>query len=188
MLLFYSLYYILLLSQCFYQLYKCLYLHCMHPIMLSCPTTMLVISALLLPYVSSSDYDDTLMGKAIAQTFALSSGAAGVQYNAKCQQRIKGLMQRTSIPYNITSLRWNTTDEELLHIAILASIAHISPWQRVVKNPALILLDDSGKLLPLYSISSMESNIMLCVICTLLAVIASIHILSIRPAVGDSIS
>lgn len=123
---------------------------------------------------------------AFAKTFALSSGSTGIQYNAQCLQRVRGLMQRHSISTVVSELRWNTTDDDLMRLAILAATAHISPWQRLAKDPALILLDDSGKLMPMYAISSMESNILLCVICTLLAVIASIHILSIRPSNGDT--
>ena len=130
---------------------------------------------------------DSVFTSAFSKTFALSSGADNVEHNVEALSRIEMLMTRHSIPLNITQLRWNTTDAELMNMAILAAVAHISPWQRLPKNQKMILVEDNGRLLPAYSISSMESNIMLCVICTMLAVIASIHVLSMRPVNGSTV-
>ena len=110
--------------------------------------------------------------------FALSSGASRIGYNTECLHRVHALMLRGGLPTSGEEMRL-LNDTELMQMAIQAAVAAISPWKRQ-EGGRRILMEDDGTLNPQYKVGTMQSTIMTCVICTLLAVIGAMHIMSIR--------
>jgi hypothetical protein len=67
-------------------------------------------------------------------------------------------------------------------LAFLASVAGVSRWKRIpgASGNYLIVLSDRGHLVQLYSPTAMEADIMLCIIGTLLAIIALQHRVGVK--------
>jgi hypothetical protein len=116
------------------------------------------------------------MGEAMDSTLALLSGTSSPSNNSFCIQNMKELMIRNSIIPSASYLRNNLTDAQLLRLGILASIALISPWDQDPNGKFFI--SDRGILVEDYHPSSSESDIMLCVVCTLLSIIVLFHVTS----------
>jgi len=114
-------------------------------------------------------------GKAIDQTVALASGTLLASKNKRCFENLEALMIRNRIPTTAAALRFNLSDAELLRLGLLASIALISPWDQHPMDGRL-LISDRGVLLEAYHPSTSESDIMLCVVCSLLAIIIMFHV------------
>ena len=109
--------------------------------------------------------------EALNATFMLEGGAQAPTRVAACTRSVSALMLRQRIPTDADSLR-ALQDSRLLQLAMLAAVAGTSgPWER---DPAtdVLLLDEHGRLLPAFVPSSVESDVMLCLICALLAAIA----------------
>lgn len=119
--------------------------------------------------------DQVLLANAMDMTVKLASGARQASQNKRCFESLKALMIRNNIPSTVEGMRMNLTDAELLRIGILASIALISPWDQDPMSGRL-LISDHGVLLEAYHPSTSESDIMLCVVCSLLAVIIMFHV------------
>ena len=121
--------------------------------------------------------DEDSFARAMDITIALASGAVLPSLNKRCVDRMKALMIRNRIPTSASELRSNLSDQALLRIGLLASIALISPWDQ---DPVtgLLLISDHGILQEAYHPSKSESDIMLCVVCSLLAIIIMFHITS----------
>jgi len=114
-------------------------------------------------------------GKAIDKTVALASGTLLASKNKRCFENLEALMIRNRIPTTAAALRFNLSDAELLRLGLLASIALISPWDQHPMDGRL-LISDRGVLLEAYHPSTSESDIMLCVVCSLLAIIIMFHV------------
>ena len=84
-------------------------------------------------------------------------------------------MTRSGIPTAAHALRSNLSDAELVRVGLLASIALISPWDQDASTGRL-LISEEGVLLEAYRPSTSESDIMLCVVCSLLAIIVMFHV------------
>lgn len=125
--------------------------------------------------VSSQEETDGMV-EAMDATLSLFSGSSTPSNNSLCTQNVKELMIRNSIHPSATYLRNNLTDAQLLRLGILASIALISPWKQDPQGKFVIT--DRGILAEDYQTSSSESDIMLCVTCTLLAIIVLFHVTS----------
>lgn len=116
------------------------------------------------------------LGEAIDSTLVFLSASGNPSNNTFCVQNIRELMIRNSIHPSIDYLRNNITDAQLLRLGMLASIALISPWKQNAEGKFIIT--DRGILVDEYHPSSSESDIMLCVVCTLLAIIVLFHVTS----------
>ena len=137
-----------------------------------------IIASIIAPPAHSEGTPDAFT-QAFPTVFALRSGTQAIELNTQCTSRVSALMTRNSIPVDISTLR-NMSDAALMRLGILAAVANISPWLRDASGNGLIMLEQDGKLTREHGTASMESNIMLCIVCTLLAVIGAIHIASMR--------
>lgn len=117
---------------------------------------------------------------AIDATLQLESGAQQPSHNAECLASMRTLLLRSNLSSSALELRHNTTDADLLRLALLASIALISPWDQDPET-GRFLLTERGILLEAYHPSTSESDIMLCVVCALLAIIVMFHIAEAQP-------
>lgn len=116
------------------------------------------------------------LAEAMDNTLALLSGGGRPSNNSFCVQNMKELMLRNSIQPLADHLRHNLTDAQLLRLGMLAAIALISPWNQDTEGK--FLMTDRGILMDDYHPSSSESDIMLCVVCTLLGIILLFHVTS----------
>lgn len=123
---------------------------------------------------SGSDAEDGAFLEAMDSTLSFLSGSGSPSNNSFCIQNMKELMSRNGIIPSSVHFRNNMTDAELLRIGLLASIALISPWNQDAQGRFSI--SDRGILVEDYHPSSSESDIMLCVVCTLLAIIVLFHV------------
>jgi hypothetical protein len=113
---------------------------------------------------------------ALDHVFSMSSQANPVSNNEACRRSIQDLMTRQHIPQKIADLR-NLDDVALFQLAMLASVAGISRWGRDPYNTTLLKITDDGRLIHPYSPGAVESDVMLCIICALLTVIATFHLI-----------
>jgi hypothetical protein len=113
---------------------------------------------------------------AVDSTVELSSGAGRASRVPVCMQSLEALMTRAGIPRDAGVLRRNWTDAQLLRLGLLASIGLISPWDQNPDTGLFRISEDSGVLVEAFHPSASESDIMLCVVCSLLAVIVMFHI------------
>jgi len=114
--------------------------------------------------------------EAVDKTMELASGAGNVSRVGICMQSLEDLMIRGGIPKDAAVLRNNLTDAELLRLGLLASIALISPWNQNPENGKFIISEQGGVLIEAFHPSASESDIMLCVVCSLLAIIVMFHV------------
>ena len=114
-------------------------------------------------------------GEAMDSAFVLASQAAPVSNNMACKKSILDLMIRQNIPHESPDAIRSLSDRELYKLAMMAAVAGISRWTRNDNNTLLALTED-GKLIHPYSPGVIESDVMLCVICALLTVIATFHL------------
>jgi hypothetical protein len=114
--------------------------------------------------------------EAVDSTVELSSGAGMASRVPVCVQSLEDLMIRAGISTDASVLRGNWTDAQLLRLGLLASIALISPWDQNPDTGRFLISEPGGVLVEAYHPSESESDIMLCVVCSLLAVIVMFHI------------
>ena len=122
---------------------------------------------------SNSSY---AFNEAVDKTMELASGAGNVSRVGICMQSLEDLMIRGGISKDAAVLRNNLTDAELLRLGLLASIALISPWNQNPENGKFIISEQGGILIEAFHPSASESDIMLCVVCSLLAIIVMFHV------------
>jgi hypothetical protein len=125
---------------------------------------------------SLENEDDGAFSEAMDLTLSFLSMSGSPSNNSFCVQNMKELMTRNGIIPSVLYLKNNLTDSQLLRMGILASIALISPWNQDAQGKFSIT--DRGILVEDYHPSSVESDIMLCVVCTLLAIIVLFHVTS----------
>jgi hypothetical protein len=118
---------------------------------------------------------DATWSDAMTNAFALTSRSNAVSGNLVCSKSIFDLMVRQRIPTTPSLLR-ALNDTELLRVAMIASVAGVSTWKRDVATNTLFQLTDQGKLVQPYTPNAVESDVMLCVVCVLLIVIAIFHL------------
>ena len=118
--------------------------------------------------------EEEAFSEAMDSTLSFLSASGNPSNNSFCVQSIKNLMLRNDIPTTLHALKNNMTDAQLMRLGILASIALVSPWNQ--DKHGKFIIGDRGELVEDYHISSSESDIMLCVVCTLLAIIVLFHV------------
>ena len=118
--------------------------------------------------------DEDAFGEAMDSTLSFLSSIGNPSNNTFCIQSIKSLMIRNDISTSVYILKNNITDAQLMRLGILASIALVSPWNQ--DKDGKFIIGDRGELMEDYHASSSESDIMLCVVCTLLAIIVLFHV------------
>lgn len=110
------------------------------------------------------------LGAAIDRVFLLEGGTQTAARLPAARARLGALLQRQQIPADAGALR-ALPDDALCRIALLAAVGGASvEWQRDAATDAL-LLDEHGRMLPAFVPNQVESDVMLCIICALLAVI-----------------
>ena len=139
------------------------------------PNILVIIIVFIFISVACCEEEQAL-SEAIDSTLSFLSGSGNPSNNTYCVQNIKELMIRNGIPPSINYIRNNITDAQILRLGVLASIALISPWNQDAQGKFTIT--DRGVLVEEYHPSSTESDIMLCVVCTLLAIIVLFHVTS----------
>jgi len=133
-------------------------------------------------HVSNANYEtagssrEDAWNSALDQVFSMASQANPVSNNEACRRSIQDLMTRQRIPQNIADIR-RLDDVMLFQLAMLASVAGISRWGRDPYNSTLLKITDDGRLIHPYSPGAVESDVMLCIICALLTVIATFHLI-----------
>jgi len=135
--------------------------------------------------VHSSDYDNLLdhfaagdisWKRAMDMTFASKSGSSATSENILFSKNIQNMLIRQGLPTNVSTAR-QLDDVELYRILFLAGVSGLTPWER---DPAsnFIFLNEHGHLVHVATPTLVESDIMICIICALLLVIATFHIIS----------
>lgn len=122
---------------------------------------------------------------ALDKTFAMQSSSVGASNNEAVTRSVTALMVRHGIPTNAAALR-NASDERLTQLAMVAAVGSISSWRR--SSEGHFLLDERGALVHMHSAGAVESDIMMCIVCALLAVVVMFHIVAVppqQPAAGD---
>ena len=116
--------------------------------------------------------------------FAMQSGAAPVSAHAASRRALSNLMRRQSISLDLQQLH-ALSDVELFRLALLAAVGGASRWKRDEASN-LILLTKDGQMMHPHSPGAVESDVMLCVICALLTVIAIHHVVLQPPPPSPS--
>ncbi len=113
--------------------------------------------------------------------FSLRSGAGSPSEFALCRKRMLDLMRRQRLPIRTRDLRAVLTDQELYRVVLLASIASLGPqWARDSSTDAF-LIDERGSLVRASVPSTIEDDVMLCLVCALLTAIAALHVVPPPP-------
>ena len=113
---------------------------------------------------------------ALDGVFSMESQSNPVSNNEFCRRSISDLMTRQMIPQKIEDIR-KLDDVALYKMAMLASVGGMSRWVRDAADSALLTITEEGHLIHPYSPGAVESDVMLCVICALLTVIATFHLI-----------
>ena len=133
-----------------------------------------------MPATSSATYKvqerDDAWDAALNGVFSMLSRSNPVSNNEICRRSIQDLMTRQNIPQTIADLR-KLDDVSLYKMAMLASVAGMSRWGRDASDGNLLTITEDGHLIHPYSPGAVESDVMLCVICALLTVIATFHLI-----------
>jgi hypothetical protein len=114
-------------------------------------------------------------GDAMNSAFVLASKSSSISGSLPCSKSVFDLMTRQNIPTTPAALR-ALNDTEILRVAMIASVAGISTWKRDAATNSLFQLTEQGRLVHPYSPNAVESDVMLCVVCALLVVIAIFHL------------
>lgn len=109
--------------------------------------------------------------------FDLDSGSSPVSNYETCNNNIKDLLIRQRMLLNITLIK-EASPQKLYELSILAGLAGISPWKRD-KLTNKIQITDYGYPIHPSSPTNVESDVMTCIICALLIVIATFHLMYI---------
>lgn len=114
---------------------------------------------------------------ALNRLFALQSQSGDAANLPACRRRMLDLMVRQSIPVRIQAMRHELSDADLYRLALLAAVSGLGEWKRDTPRNNTLLLDARGRLIPALVPSLIESDVLLCVICALLTMIAICHVL-----------
>ena len=115
---------------------------------------------------------------AVNELFVLDSGASPISNHETCFHNLKSLLIRQKIPLNVTAIR-NSSPSYLYKLAMLAGISGITSWKRetVSSSGGKIKLTDHGYPIHPSSPTNIESDVMTSIICALLIVIATFHLM-----------
>lgn len=116
------------------------------------------------------------LGQALNMLFALRSQSGDAADLFLCRKRVLSLMVRQRIPAQIQTLR-ALSDAELYRLAVLAAIAGLGQWKRDVARNGTLLIDDRGRLIRELVPDTVQSDVMLCIVCALLTMIAVSHVI-----------
>ena len=137
----------------------------------SIPTTSSTTYRVSLTQEKDSAWDTALNG-----VFSMLSRSNPVSNNEVCRRSVQDLMTRQNIPQTIAELR-KLDDISLYKLAMLASVGGMSRWGRDSADSNLLTITEDGHLIHPYSPGAVESDVMLCIICALLTVIATFHLI-----------
>ena len=84
-------------------------------------------------------------------------------------------MRRQRIPASPDKLR-AMSDTDLMRVGILAAMGGLGQWVRDASTDA-VMVDDDGRMVRALVPTAVENDVMLCIICALLTVIAVFHVL-----------
>ena len=136
-----------------------------------------------IPATSSTTYrgsltqeKDSAWDSALNGVFSMLSQSNPVSNNEVCRRSVQDLMTRQNIPQTIAELR-KLDDISLYKLAMLASVGGMSRWGRDSADSNLLTITEDGHLIHPYSPGAVESDVMLCIICALLTVIATFHLI-----------
>jgi hypothetical protein len=116
---------------------------------------------------------------ALNAVFTLQSGAGNAADLLLCQKRTLDLMRRQRIPLRVADLR-ALSDVELYRLGIMAAVGGLGQWRRH-ETTGVLLVDDQGALLRALIPDAVESDVLMCLICALLAVVAMYHVVPGAP-------
>jgi len=119
--------------------------------------------------------DDGVLFAALSRLFVLRSQAGLAGDLQPCRRRMLDLMRRQRIPATADGLR-ALADADLVRVGLLAAMGGLGQW---VRDPSTdsFLVDDDGRLVRALVPTTVENDVMLCIICALLTVIAVFHVL-----------
>jgi hypothetical protein len=129
------------------------------------------------------DHPEAFAG-ALNALFTLQSGAGNAADLLLCQKRTLDLMRRQHIPLRVEDLR-ALSDMELYRLGILAAISGLGQWRRHETTDAM-LIDDQGVLVRSLVPDTVESDVLMCLICALLTVIAMYHVTLSTPTASPT--
>ena len=89
-------------------------------------------------------------------------------------KNIKDMFLRQEIPWTPNEIR-NSSDEFILKIAILATYSSFSSWKKT--DSGKIIVNQYGFPIKSTSILDTEIDVLLCIICALMTVLATSHLL-----------
>lgn len=111
---------------------------------------------------------------AMNDLYVLDSGSSPISNHETCFHNIKNLLIRQKIPLNVTALQ-ASKPAYLYRLAMLAGLSGITTWKRDASGK--IKLTDHGYPIHPSSPTNVESDIMTSIICALLIVIATFHLM-----------
>ena len=118
------------------------------------------------------------LASALDSVFALQSQSGNAGDLFLCRKRTMDLMRRQRIPIHADAMR-RLSDEQLNRIGILAAVAGLGQWKRDEATDKM-LIDDHGMLVRAFVPSMVESDVLLCLICALMSVIAVRHAMNVE--------
>lgn len=127
--------------------------------------------------------DWVAFNNALDSLFYLESGANPLSSHELCNKNIRDVLIRQDIPLDANRLK-NMSNVDLYKLSILAAFTGISSWKR--NNDNQILLNDFGHPLESFNVLTVEGDVLLCIICALLIVIATSHMLAAMDEMNDS--
>lgn len=125
---------------------------------------------------NSFDLQNSKFAEAVNKIFVLDSVSSPVSAQESCLMNIRDLLIRQKLPLNVTEFR-NMDDSKIYEVLILSALTGISPWKRDDDNK--IKLTDFGYPIHPSLPTNIESDVMTCIICALLIVIATFHLINI---------
>lgn len=112
--------------------------------------------------------------QAVDNIFSIQSGLSPTSQNELCMKNIKDMFLRQEIPWTANEIR-NSSDEFILKIAILATYSSFSSWKKT--DSGKIIINQYGFPVKSTSILETEIDVLLCIICALMTVLATSHLL-----------
>lgn len=120
-----------------------------------------------------SSQDSSAFSLAMDDIFVLDSGSNFPSNHELCKKNIMDLFMRQNLPLNSTHVKALDL-RSLYKYLILSSVAGITNWKRDDQNR--IKLTDYGYPIQVSNPSNTETDIMTCIICSLLIVISTFHL------------
>ncbi len=143
---------------------------------------LLIISFFFFDVVNSFSLYNRQFAEAMDNLFVLDSASSPVSAQESCLMNIRDLLIRQKLFFNVTEFH-NLTDVKIYEVLILSAMTGISPWKRDDDNK--IKLTDFGYPIHPSLPTNIESDVMTCIICALLIVIATFHLINIFSLGGD---